>query len=261
MQKIIRYLSKEKFEWLLADKGIYVAPASKQNDEMEGIYNHQVVYAPLRDSQLPNIIDFEKLDDLAQAQMHHARNNSYLSSWYFGDDEKQSMWNEYASDGVLIVSSVLSLATQLPDPLGHASSLCKVTYDDATKANASNEPLNYKNLNWKDENEFRLIFDAHKYCLLTGYQKEYFSIPFSNDVPSYEDPEITSGISEKGLAQKLDVLYPKGSGHVLKFDLSKLIEEIRLHPQCPASEKSYFDKITRESGLEISIFPSHLERG
>lgn len=37
MQNIMRYLTKQKLEWLLADKGLYVSAAQNQSDEEEGI--------------------------------------------------------------------------------------------------------------------------------------------------------------------------------------------------------------------------------
>ncbi|CCE21993.1 hypothetical protein [Methylotuvimicrobium alcaliphilum] len=43
MSKVWRYLTKEKLEWLVADRGLYFGPAISQSDPEEGLYDSTIL--------------------------------------------------------------------------------------------------------------------------------------------------------------------------------------------------------------------------
>lgn len=257
---LIRYLTLEKFEWLLCDLGIYIGAASDQSDENEGIYDSKIMSEVLR-PRISNISEmkWDALDRLAQSQMQNNRARCYLSSWYLGEVETREMWDEYGSDGVALISDENLLISELPKPLGNAASFYKVIYDNSIKMNAVNDPLEIKEEKFQHENEYRLVIDMLNYSILTGFEKERFGIVYVGDVPSYQSPDITCCMSPQGMTQSHRVIRKKGAGYVISFDLGRLVREIRLHPECTEENKLSIKKSLKAAGIKIVVQNSTLK--
>lgn len=256
---LIRYLSKEKFEWLLGDKGIYIGSASSQNDNNEGIYNSGLISKVLRvNVHNKNEMFWHELDSLSYNLMITKRDVSYLSSWYFGDVECRVMWDEYGNDGVALISDETLLIQRLPEPLGNASSFYKVEYNNDKKGSAVNESLRFKEERYLHESEFRLVVDMNRYSILTGFDTGRFGIVYEGSTPSYESAEMTCCMSPEGIAQSHRVIVKKGDGYVIKFDLQMIIREIRLHPDCTEEDVSHISKRLESHGIKVTVRRSDL---
>lgn len=255
---LIRYLTKEKFEWLLCDNGIYLGAASAQSDPNEGVYDRGVISEVLRD-KIQFEIDWKKLEDINENLMHNSRANNYISSWFLGENETSEMWDKYGSDGVALISDEILLTRALPDPVGNAASFYQVIYDDSKKSSAIFNQFKYKGEKFHYENEFRLVVDMRKYSMLTGFDKEKYGEVYIGNVPSYENEKITCCISPQGKVQSHRVVKKKGDGYVVDFDLNCIIKEIRLHPNCTEKSECLIRDVMNAAKLNISIRRSELE--
>lgn len=256
---LIRYLSKEKFEWLLSDKGIYIGAASSQTDENEGLYDGTLISKMLR-SRVQDVSEvfFQKLDKLSNGLILAERDFCYLSSWYLGDTETREMWDEYGNDGVAIISDEAILIQELPEPLGNASSFYRVEYSNSRKKNSINEPLRFKEEKYCHESEFRIVVDMSQYSILTGFDKDRFSSVRIGEVSSHESAVITCCMSSKGMEQSHRIIAKKGDGYVIKYDLQRIIREIRLHPDSPEECVSKISERLKLHGINVSVRRSDL---
>ena len=255
---LIRYLTKEKFDWLLCDNGIYIGAASAQSDKNEGVYDSKIISEVLKATNMLNL-DWQKLDDINQSLMLLSRNNNYLSSWFCGEHETQEMWDEYGSDGVALISDEISLIGTLPDPIGNAASFYKVIYDNLKKNGAIHNQLEFKEKQFQHESEFRLVVDMQRYSILTGFEKEKFGEVYVGNIPSYEDEGTTCCMSSQGKLQSHNAVKNKGTGYVISFDLDSLIKEIRLHPNCTEQSVRKINDILNAAGHNILVKRSSLE--
>lgn len=255
---LIRYLTKEKFEWLLCDNGIYIGSASTQSDPNEGVYDSKMITKVLKATNKLNL-DWQKLDDISQYLILNSRANSYLSSWFYGENETREMWNEYGSDGVALISDEISVIRELPDPLGNATSFYKVIYNSAKKTGAIHNQFQFKEEKFQHESEFRLVIDMECYSILTGFGKEKFPVVYVGNILSYEDEGMTCCMSSQGKLQSHRVIRNKGTGYVISFDLGSLIKEIRLHPNCTEESERQIKDSLKAAGHSISVKRSSLE--
>lgn len=263
MENLLRYLTKQKFEWLLEDQGLYVSSAADQSDKLEGIYDHTYMSKALKGSPELHFYKndmWKNLDDTSQSLMHASRESSYISSWYYGDDEQEAMWEEYSSDGVVIMTSTMGLLLNLPEPLKQTTQFFKAVYNNQEKYQSHKDALKFKNVDFSNENEYRLIFDVSKYSLLTGFEKEIHGEAYIGDKPSYES-DITSCMSEEALQQSLNVLSKKNNGYILKYDLGKVIKEIRFNPKYSTYSKNELEELCKNSDVKIPVVESTLSRG
>jgi hypothetical protein len=257
---LIRYLTREKFEWLLCDNGIYIGSASAQDDQNEGLYESKKISEVLKATNAFNVDwDWKKLDDTNQSLMLNSRANNYLSSWFCGDNETQEMWNQYGDDGVALISDEISLIGALPDPVGNAASFYKVIYNNFKKAGAIHNHFQFTEERFQYESEFRLVVDMPRYSILTGFEKEKFGVVYVGNIPSYEDEGTTCCISPQGKLHSHCVIKNKGAGYVISFDLDSLIKEIRLHPNCAAQSARHINALLNMTGRNISVKRSSLE--
>jgi hypothetical protein len=260
---LIRYLNKEKFEWLICDEGIYIGAASTQSDTNDGVYDSKRISEILKAGSLTtsNIdhIDWQKLDGVSQSLMLNSRESNYLSSWFSGENETPEMWSKYGSNGVALISDEISIIRELPDPLGNAASFYKVIYNNSEKANAIHDQFKFKEEKFQHESEFRLIIDMRRYSTLTGFEKEKFGAVYSGDIPSYEDEGITCCMSPQGRSQSHSVIRSKDSGYVISTDLGRLIKEFRLYPNCTVENERQIRDSLKEMGHCIAVKRSSLE--
>lgn len=258
MNKLIsRYLSAQKFDWLLTDNGLYLGAAEHQSDKDEGKYDYTFLSRLIAENvpdPSPELI--QATDKLQLDMQNFKRTDSYLSCWYLGAEESQEMWDEYGENGVLIFSDAWTLQDTLPDPLGHAAMFSEITYDDELKVLAALEPLLVKNLKFGNEREFRLIFDLTNYSVLTGFEAR--CIVYVGDTPSYLDESTIAGMSKEGIAQSHKVIRRKGDGLVLEYSLNLLIKEVRLHPAATDQELHEVERRLREKGIKCRVRHSSL---
>jgi len=247
MNKVWRYLTKEKFEWLVADGGLYFGPASLQSDAEEGIYDCKIP-GDLFESNPSKYIPLSALEDQAESYrpqidefsrqiMQEARQSHFINSWYSGDEESMEMWDNYAPDGVVVVSTQEKLTDEAPAALKYALTCSLVEYNDELKRTEIFQPLKVKHEEFSYECEFRILFDARKYSILTGYDSETYGQVFVGGQPSYESAEITAGIGKVSNDMASEFIRKKSSGYVLRYPLRSIFTEIRFNPRCSDQQK------------------------
>jgi hypothetical protein len=129
----MRYLIRDKFEWLLQDRGIYVGPASEQSDSQEGIYNFDIISGAIKLSTDIGSSFCNEINECSRKYMMDCRELSFIRSWYKGGYELQEMWKRYGKDRVVLVGSEELLSTKQPSQFQVADGVIRfrdVTYDD-----------------------------------------------------------------------------------------------------------------------------------
>lgn len=262
---LIRYLNKEKFEWLLSDNGIYIGAASAQNDKNEGIYEiFQMSNCSERDRKIINSlssrfvqcdsINWCRVGDIDKSIMELNRTSNYISSWSFGDSETTEMWSEYGSDSVALIVDEHFLIMAFSRFFGSAVSFYKVTYDNQKKNRVRfNEAFKVKEEKFQYEEEFRLVIDMLAYSIANGCEE--FVTVYVGGVPSYENKSITISMPQ----QSESIIRRKNSGYVISVNLEKLIKEVRLHPNCTYENECQITGSLEAAGHYIPVKRSLLE--
>ena len=254
---ISRYLTAEKFEWLLADDGLYLGAAASQRDKNEGKYDHTYLSRFVaQEMQNANEALLRGLNKLQLEMQEFKRSDSYLSCWYLGVEESADMWKDYGTEGVLIVSDSWTLQQTLPEPLKHASQFREVTYDDALRVLAAHDPLFVKNKRFVDEQEYRLIFDLTQFSVLTGFGDG--PVVYVGDKPSFMCESVTAAMSKSAIEQSHKVIRRKGSGVVFNCHLVELIKEVRLYPGASEEELLRVRSSLRAKGIDCPVRHSSL---
>ncbi len=168
------------------------------------------------------------------------------------------MWDSYAPDCVVIVSTQEKLTDKVPGALKYVLTSCLINYNDELKRTEIFRPLTVKNMNFSYECEFRLLFDAGKYSILTGYDSETYGQVLVGGKPSHESAEITVGMGgvSKGMASKF--IRKKNAGYVLLYPLGSILTEVRVNPRCSEQQKSAFQAILSDAGFTIPVVYSEL---
>ncbi|RII76794.1 hypothetical protein [Pseudomonas monteilii] len=258
MTDMMRYLTKQKLEWLIADAGLYVSAAKDQSDETEGISDQTYLSKYL--AQTVKGLDPDLLTDLDKLMLGMqdvGRKKNFLSCWYLGTEENLEMWNEYGTEGVILFTDEWKLMSAFAEPLEHALEGYPVTYDDALKAGALHDPLRVKHKKFHKENEFRVVFSLSKYSILTGFESMG---GHDGDNLTHESPNLIVGMSQKGRAQALKVIRRKNRGLVLDFNFGRAIREVRVHPLASDEELRNVEKHLLSIGITCPVNHSHLRR-
>lgn len=259
MQNMMRYLTKQKLEWLLADKGLYVSAAQHQSDEEEGTSDQTFLAKHI--AKTVEGVDPELLTSINKLMLDMqqvGREKNYLSCWYLGTEESKDMWEEFGKDGVILISQEWALMSAFSEPLEQAINGYAVTYSDALKAGVLHEPLRVKHEKFHAEKEFRIVFDLTKYSILTGF--EGIGV-YDGDKLSHLSPHITACMSQKGIEQSQKMIRRKDAGGlVLDFDFARAILEVRVHPLATDEELLDVQKRLKSIGMECPVKHSHLRR-
>lgn len=245
--KVMRYLTMRKFEWMLRDGGIYLAPASLQSDRSEGLYSAEGVVGLLKlsENKKPLIRFIKKF-------MKFGQGDTFLSSWYIGQEESQSMWDMYGKDGVIILSSKYLLEDHLPRPLNLATEVVSAVYSDKKKALNYINPLHTKSRKFVNEKELRLVFNLTRYKVQTGYESDYLeSSELANSLE-------LGAVSRDVLELRETALSRKGVGFVFNFELAKLISGVVVHPGASDKFLADVEKLCKDSGLTCAVKRSSL---
>lgn len=258
MQVIQRYLTLEKFKWLCEDQGFFLAPLSGQSDPQEGIYNSEVPMDFVRDigSLFPSL-NQEALEDVkANADeiqkkiMENDRNTVFINSWFIEEKESQAMWDNYSDDnGVVLFSRTDLLYIESPKclrGLGESLVFKDVIYDDKEKSKIHHQPALYKNEEFSNEKEYRIIFDLKSFEMLTGQLNVYIG-----DTPFHEYSQKIGAISKVDLDECKKVLVPKEDGYIVKYDLSSVITEIRVNVKASEQAKKEIKELCELHHLNL----------
>lgn len=265
--KLQRYLSCEKLVWLLEDQGLFFAPASDQSDLNEGVYDHQTLAENNVDYFPNNPVNVDALANTLAGVMSNRRNHNFLSSWYIGEDESEVMWNEYAKDGVLLISNSYLLQNAIAGGcLKYAVEFKKIVYDDEMKKNEYHEALSVKDEKFEHEKEFRVLLDMLKFSLLTGFEKEKYGITDIGNKASYESIDIITSLdpecrfnNNQVSSNIVNSISSKKNGYIVKCNLSQIVSEIRTHPNCSEVKRKEIEDLCERNGLNVKVSASKLD--
>lgn len=257
---IHRYLTLQKFQWLLEDGGIFLAPASQQSDNNEGIYDSKKITNAVS-SELNNKLTVQELnvfakniDEMFKNSIRYNREQNFISSWYMGLEESEQMWQEYAPDGVIIISTRLALE-MCKRPALESVKCIEVIYNDVKKSTEINNPLYIKNENFKHEKEYRLIFNNIDFQV-----RLYEEDVFIGEESFYQDYAKSQGTTIEQLRKQAEqAMYYKKTGVVLKYNLDELISEIRLHPNATNEELEEIQKLCDKHKLTCKVIFSQIK--
>ncbi|MFK0310579.1 hypothetical protein ACIQUF_04980 [Pseudomonas sp. NPDC090233] len=258
MADMMRYLTKQKLEWLIADAGLYVSAAEHQTDENEGVSDQTYLSTYL--AQNVKDLDPQLLADLDKLMLDMqdvGRKKNFLSCWYLGTEENQEMWDEYGTEGVILFTEEWRLMDAFAEPLEHALEGYRVTYDDALKAGALHDPLRVKHEKFHKEKEFRVVFSLSRYSILTGFESMGGR---DGDHLTHESPLITVCMSPEGRTQARKVIRRKNLGLVLNFNFGRAIREVRVHPLATDEELRDIEKRLLSIGFSCPVNHSQLRR-
>jgi len=259
-KKVARYLSGEKFNWLISDNGLYLSAAADQSDAAEGVYDHTFLSRHIAENiDNSDLVSPANLDKHMLGLQEVGREFNYLSCWYLGVEESQEMWDEFGANGVMIFSDDWVLSDALPPPLEQAISFSEVIYSDELKPHAVNDPLQVKNEKFRKEKEFRIIFDLMKYSILTGFEA-HVEARVGGQI-FHESEGIASLISKQGMEQSHKVIRRKGRGLVIEYPLNSIIEEVRVHPQATNADLLKIKSCLQAAGINCPVSHSSLRRG
>ena len=266
MMKIMRYLTIEKFGWLLSDNGIFLGSAGAQSDLNEGVYDptyirrlveaHPEKYVPAQ--LLHENIDKDDLDKFSADMMQISRERQYLCSWFAGDSESAEMWRNYAPDGVAIISEDMLIDLNMPQPVRLATHMLTVTYNSKKKQTEIHNPLAVKDDKYSYENEFRIIFNPQIFSIYTGFNVEKFGECFIGGKRTFEHEEITQAVNMEQIDDALNFVREKGDGYLFLYPLNKIITEIRISPYCTAEQEQEIKAIMNDSGLKVPLGKSSI---
>ena len=137
--RLWRYMSFEKFCYLIESSKLYHARLDQFQDPFEGSVTH--AYATQRDSGLVEPY-FSSITGLEPWTFKRLRLRSYAVCWYAGEDESDAQWRLYGSGagGIAIVSTLKRLYQSVSFP-PHAGLLSDVQYVDFEKHDMSHRPF------------------------------------------------------------------------------------------------------------------------
>lgn len=261
--KIIRFLNQDKAEYFFQDRGIFFSPAGKQSDTQEGIFNTkafpEVLNMHLENRKQPRMENdlTQRLENFEINKQKNLRANSFLSCWYYGEEDKE-MWETYGNNGIAIVSTDYLLSYgAAPRELIPAIEKGPVRYSDNEKEQNFTDPLLSKNEIYANEKEYRIIFNLTKHKIFTGFEG-YDYLRLGNFL-YHESPEITVSHHKERLDNHDKIIHKKEvissdpfHGYVLKYNLNALVEEIILHPEADEEYKKHIEECCRS----VEINPS-----
>lgn len=250
---VMRYLSHEKFDMLLTDRGIFLAPAGCQSDENEGKYSSEILVEAIGVPELA-----AGLKDTFDRSMNYNRTVNFLSSWYIGERESMEMWESYGKNGVLIKSKAWDLRAFIPSPLAFGADFHCVRYSDEEKNRAFRVPLANKEEKFAEENEFRIVFDMVRYKCQTGYETDSSLLGEGSLYAS----QLEQGVFGPEVAvTRNTALTRKPPGLIFHYDLNKIISEIVVYPGASDEFMSDIKKKCQEAVLLCEVIPSKLQKG
>lgn len=155
-QKLWRYLTYERMREVITEGTLYFSNIASLNDRLEGMLSPRTV-ENIRRQFTGDIETANKGISI----FNNSRENFYINSWHMNDTESYLMWRAYGNRECAIQTDyeqlVLSLGNELPEI--HGGVVKYIDYEqEALPLNNLLSPVTYKDLPYKDEREFRLLF-------------------------------------------------------------------------------------------------------
>lgn len=249
-----RYLSLEKFEWLLADNGLYFSRADQQEDPDEGGYHEKQMIADLNSATEDKYLK-------ENVVMRHRnirelnRRTTYLSCWHKNSQENQTMWDKFAPEGadVVIQSNLMYLITQIPKGLTEVITPDDCDYDKSKAGVGNQRNFKFKDEKYAPENEFRLYIDSG-----TLYYKT--NIRFDNALMVEVGNQTAYAADYSDNVTAPGTIFKKNEyGLVVAYNLQRLINSVHTSPNATEAQKNHIRQLLHKAGLDIPVVSSSLQ--
>ena len=228
---IWRYMSLQKFEWLLEDKALFFCRADQLPDSFEATIPRKE--AEYRAKTHENEKTIENISNLHR----RFRRRLTVNCWHINNSENDAMWRLYLDDnyGVTIKTTVKNLLNSFENTTEEifCSKVRYIDYEEdiwsppTIKGYNMLTPILHKRKEFVQENELRLIHDIN--------------------INPYSD------FNEYWQKQ------PKEKGKDIQVDLVKLVNAIYLAPKSAVAQKDRIENIIRENGFNFKVEKSKLD--
>ncbi|QSD45982.1 MULTISPECIES: hypothetical protein [Pectobacterium] len=251
---IWRYLSTDKFEKLINDNGLYFSRASDFDDKREGHYTLNKYYEELRASNHDMVDSINSAEEMTNRIRDNSSSTNYISCWHKNEKENIDMWDSYtknSNEGVVIKSNIIQIIEMVPHSLSEVITPYDCVYGEKDDNDDYTNNFQYKDIKYSYENEFRLVIDNHQLSILTPFSGHLSLVTRIGDKLSHE-------VLGHGKNPKNDIL-KKGNGLIVKYNLNKIINEIRVKPKSSDEYMLYIKNKMKEAGLTCPLNHSELE--
>jgi hypothetical protein len=222
---IWRYMAIEKFEWLVAERRLYMARADLLGDNHEGttppaeLAGWRMAADQAKDEHQRRTIESNRAQLSEYAEVF--RQSYYVSCWQMAPDENVAMWDRYVTtpDSLAIKTSYSTLRGQLQRMIVELGVVRYIDYDRQGLPSVNMlQHITHKRHFFADEREVRAVV-----CTMVQGEIRH----------EYIDPFLT----------------PDGRGFTPPIDPRRLIQGIVLHPRASPAFRARVSELCVSNGL------------
>jgi hypothetical protein len=222
---IWRYLGIEKFEWLVAERRLYMARADLLGDEHEGttppaeLAGWRMAAEQAEDEHQRRTIESNRAQLSEYAEVF--RQSYYVSCWQMAPDENVAMWDRYVKtpDSLAVKTSYSTLREQLQRMIVELGVVRYIDYDRQGLPSVNMlQLITHKRHFFADEREVRAVV-----CTMVQGDIRH----------EYIDPFLTTD----------------GRGFTPSIDPQRLIQGIVLHPRASPEFSARVSELCVLNGL------------
>ena len=239
-----KYMDIYAFIHLIQNDELVFTKISSMEDKFEGVLPDKLK-EQLRKDELADKLRHNKLSSLGLAY-DNFRNMGFINCWIISNCERVHMWKIYSKQtGIAIKTTYEKIKESLNNDTKTIIYPTKIKYIDYTIDNYDPKrnlmvPLKYKNQEYQDENEVRLIFSPSS---ALHYQKKIEKLDSNIRFLSHEHYELN---------KKFETVS-------CKIKTKELINEIYLSPYAPSWYVGIINDLLEKYGLNpLKIQQSNL---
>ncbi len=250
-----RYLSFEKFAYLLSKKSLYFARADRFDDKYEGCVPLLIKEYYEKEVKRLGIDGGQAVIKL----WHKWRKCIMCSCWHRGDQESMGMWGKYDlhNSGIAIKTTMKRLKSSFIHKQDINVHIGKVRYKEHQDIKVPKSireihtiylPFFYKRTAFKFENEARAIIDASPYI-----KEHFFRVKegFSLSRKGFDLPALLKRLEDT------EIPICK-SGQPLQVDLNTLVDEIIVSPYAEKWVTKTVKSVVQQYEFQFSVNRSKL---
>lgn len=227
--KIWRYMSIEKFLYLIMNRKLYMSQAAAFNDPYEGVVSDSIRYS---EKSGKSEQEQEAIRDKYNKWQKKAK-KCYVSCWHINKNENVAMWKLYADEksGVAIQSKIGNLIKSM-------------SCNDEKKSKSSKSSMylgkvKYMNFNYEQDHDYNGDgFEISKIVDVLFYKRFEFGCENELRLVKEYDSEIGN------------------NGYEVDVNLEALIEKIYVSPTAPEYYKDIVEGILKKYKYEFEVVQS-----
>jgi hypothetical protein len=239
-----RFLTGEKFGWLLRDHAIYLRQLAKLMDEFEGA-------TPAKTKvRIEKWITDSNIDPSSVSPTtfpsYHARERHYVTCWFGGAVESDAMWRLYCVDKTIVDKSSVMIETTYAqlvaafDESFWAGNVCYVDFDEVEDSSINDFNIVFlKRREFEHEREIRVA-------------KRFFH--FNKNL----DETLTKKLHLFGTQQWLDSLYDQPDGINHPVTLESILNRVVVHPEADSARRIEVERQLNEAGIACAVVKSSM---